>query len=77
MSEKDDLPFLPTRHGTPMGERHEREQRAQVGPESIRRVQRDNLDGSTTVLHTRGGSFEYVTTKPEPPRRRNCSDFRV
>ena len=65
MSEKDDLPFLPTRHGTPMGERHEREQRAQVGPESIRRVQRDNLDGSTTVLHTRGGAFEYVTTKPE------------
>lgn len=65
MSEKDDLPFLPTRHGTPMGERNERELRAQVGPESIRRVQRDNLDGSMTVLHTRGGAFEYVTTKPE------------
>ena len=66
MTEKDktELPFLPTRHGTPTGERNERSMRLQVGPESIRRVQRDNLDGSTTVLHTRGGAFEYVTTKP-------------
>ena len=54
---------LPTRDGTPSGKANERQMldRGGMGTDGFRTDLRDNLDGTATMLRTRGGAPEFST----------------
>lgn len=65
-SDDDDFSLFKTRDGQATGHANERTMLDVVGGQRTIRTQiRDNPDGSTTRLKTRGGFAEFVTTEPK------------
>jgi len=65
-SDDDDFSLFKTRDGRATGHANERTMLDVVGGKRTIRTQiRDNPDGSTTRLKTRGGFAEFVTTEPK------------
>jgi hypothetical protein len=56
---------LPTRFGTAQGHAKERQMVAQLDTDEFHTARRDNVDGSTTYVKTRGGFVHYWTSGDE------------
>lgn len=62
----DDFPDVPTRRGLAQGKSIERQMIDAVGgSDSFRTVIRNNQDGTTTILRTRGGWPSFATSEPK------------
>lgn len=74
-SDDDDFSLFKTRDGRATGHANERTMLDVVGGKRTIRTQiRDNPDGSTTRLKTRGGFAEFVTTEPKKKAQNQKED---